>query len=166
MRVRRLLAAVCIVGMIGAGIGLAVFIITQSDSMRTTSPSTSQLVTPTPKVPAVEEFQIGVEVTGQQCADSGVCTYTYTIKPQYVGFHPLPEQDITVFYEITGGNQPQPGNFTVSDGQARVLKDVTLEGPTGAQLAAVVTRISLVAGPKPVPSETIPPELLTPQPIN
>jgi hypothetical protein len=166
MGVRRVLAALCIVGMIGAGIGLAVFIITQSDSMRATPPSTSLLATPTPKVPAVEEFKIGVEVTGQQCADGGVCTYTYTIKPQYVGFHPLPEQDITVFYEITGGNQPQPGNFTVSNGQARVYKDVTLEGPPGVQLEAVVTRISLVAGPKPVPSETIPPESLIPEPIN
>ena len=118
-------------------------------------------------MPTPEEFRVGVEVTGQQCADNGVCTYTYSIQPNYVGYHPLPEQDFTVFYEISGGNAPQPGNFTVSDGQARVFKDVTLEGPPGAQLQATVTQISLVAGPKPIPTpETVPPEQLSPQPIN
>ena len=168
MGLRRVLAALCIVAMIVTGLGLAIFLFMKSDSPSDTPSSPrSSLAQPQPKLPTPEEFRVGVEVTGQQCADNGVCTYTYSIQPNYVGYHPLPEQDFTVFYEISGGNAPQPGNFTVSDGQARVFKDVTLEGPPGAQLQATVTQISLVAGPKPIPvPETIPPEQLSPQPIN
>src|SRR6476660_5722283 len=166
---RRILAALCIVAMIATGIGLAIYVVMNTMNAGNSTPSSpkSSLAAPAPKLPTPEEFRVGVEVTGQQCADNGVCTYTYSIQPNYVGYHPLPEQDFTVFYEISGGNTPQPGNFTVSDGQARVFKDVTLEGPPGAQLQATVTQISLVAGPKPIPApETVPPEQLSPQPIN
>ena len=126
----------------------------------------------TPKNSEVaEEEEERFEVTGQQCTDNGVCTYTYSIQPNYVGYHPLPEQDFTVFYEISGGQRAAAARqftITVNNGQARVSEDVTVEGPPGegARWQATVTQISLVAGPKPVPPpEMVSPEL-SPQPIN
>ena len=106
------------------------------------------------------------QVTATNCADNGVCTYTYSIQPNFVGLHPLPERGFAVFYEIVGGTAPQPGNFTVSNGQARVYKDVTVDGPPGAQLTARVTEISPLAGPNPIPGPGAKTEDLSPQPIN
>ncbi len=106
--------------------------------------------------------------TGTDCPpDTGGCVYTYSIEPNYVGFHPLPKQGFTVFYEVVGGHEAQPGNFTVANGSATVLKDVRVEGPPGAQLQARVTEISLVSGPLPVPPPGhVEQEAISPQPIN
>jgi hypothetical protein len=82
-----------------------------------------------------------VVVTEQNCSGPADCVYTYRVEPQYIGRHPLPEKEITVFYEVTGGHQSQPGDFTVHNGQARVLQNVTLEGPPHARLQATVTQI-------------------------
>ena len=72
-----------------------------------------------------------------------------------------------MFYEISGGNALQPGNFTVSDGQARVFKDVTLEAARGATTGHGDADQPGGPVPKPIPApETIPPEQLSPQPIN
>jgi hypothetical protein len=43
----------------------------------------------------------------------------------------LPAAPFTVKYEVQGGNQPQPGEFTVEGSQAKILKDVVIEGPPG-----------------------------------
>lgn len=164
---RKLLAALCIVAIAVTGIGVAIFLFTRMDTLKSApSAARSTLAAPEPKMPTPQEFEVGVQVTATQCTDQGVCTYTYSIQPNYVGFHPLPERDFAVFYEIEGGTAPQPGNFTVSSGQARVYKDVTVEGPPGAQLTARVTGISPVAGPKPLPGPGAKTEDVSPQPIS
>lgn len=67
--------------------------------------------------------------------------YKYHIEPKYIVMHPLPDKGIQVVYQVTGGRQPQVGDFTVQGGQARGLQDVALEGPPGARLQASVTQI-------------------------
>ena len=47
----------------------------------------------------------------------------------------------TVKYEVQGGNLPQPGEFTVEGSQAKIFKDVILEGPPAARLQAVVLQV-------------------------
>ncbi|MGH3677798.1 MAG: hypothetical protein ACRDU5_19100, partial [Mycobacterium sp.] len=94
-----------------------------------------------PQMPTPAEFQVAVVVTEQNCSGTAGCVYTYRIEPKYIGLHPLPEKEITVSYLVTGGHQPQPGDFTVHNGQARVLQDVPLEGPPNARLQASVTQI-------------------------
>lgn len=164
---RKVLAAVSIVAILVTGVGVAIFLFTRMDELGSAaSSSRSSLVPPEPKIPTPQEFQVGVQVTDQQCAPDDRCVYTYSIQPDYVGFHPLPDHDFAVFYEIVGGTDPQPGNFTVSDGQARIYKDVTIEGPPGAQLTARVTRISPIAGPKPLPGPGAKTEDMSPMPIN
>ncbi|MGX9788587.1 hypothetical protein [Mycobacterium sp. MMS18-G62] len=141
--VKRVLAALALVGMLG-GFGAAAIVIlgnhSQPSGPRTATPRTT-LAPPPPSVPTPKEFTIGVVVTETNCQPGGGCMYKYTIEPKYIGFHPLPTTEFTVEYQVTGGNQPQPGKFTVKGDQAQILKDVVLEGPPGAKLEAVVTRV-------------------------
>jgi hypothetical protein len=92
-------------------------------------------------VPRPKEFTINVVVTEQNCQPGPGCAYKYTIEPKYIGFHPLPATPFTVKYEVQGGNQPQPGEFTVEGSQAKILKDVVLDGPPAARLQAVVLQV-------------------------
>ncbi|MGB0969363.1 MAG: hypothetical protein ACPGVG_00170 [Mycobacterium sp.] len=142
MPFRKLLAAIAIVGLVASGVGFATIVIfrdatqDQAQVPRRTPPKP-----PPPSVPTVKEFLVGVVVTDHTCDPAGVCLYTYTIDPKYVGLHPFPETPFTVEYEITGGHEPQPGQFTVTGDTAEILKDVTVEGPPGANLEANVVGI-------------------------
>jgi hypothetical protein len=142
MPIRRLLAALAIVGMLASGVGIASMILSsRSDQQQTSAPRRTPPPPPPPSVPTVKEFLIGVNVTAQECDPAGTCVYTYTIDPRYVGLHPFPPTPFTVEYEVTGGAQAQPGKFTVADQKADILKDVRVEGPPGARLQANVLRI-------------------------
>jgi len=141
--IRRLLAALAIVAMVIGGVSVAVALIF-GDHSKPTAPTAAPrtaLPPPPPSVPTAKEFTINVVVTEQNCQPDGGCAYKYTIEPKYIGFHPLPVTAFTVKYEVRGGNQPQPGEFTVEGNQARIFKDVVLEGPPGAQLQAVVLQV-------------------------
>ncbi|MGP4054664.1 hypothetical protein ACTWP6_07545 [Mycobacterium sp. 4D054] len=153
---RKLLAALAIVGLLVSGIGVATMMIfgSRGSQQEVAAPERRPPTPPPPSVPTDKEFLIGVVVTAQNCDPAGPCTYTYTIDPKYVGLHPFPESPFTVEYEVLGGHQPQPGQFTVSGDQAQILKDVVVEGPPGAQLSARVVRVFEVppAAPEPPPA--------------
>jgi hypothetical protein len=145
-RMRKTAAWAAIVAIVVSGIGLAAVTIygsitAPSPSERVAPPRTT-LAPPPPKVPTAMEFTVNVLVTENTCAPDGNCIYKYTIEPKYIGLHPLPETPFTVFYEVTGGHQPQKGEFTVHKDQAKILKDVVLDGPPGAQLKAVVMNVA------------------------
>jgi hypothetical protein len=142
--VRRLLAALAIFAMLAGGVGLASILIFGDNSQPTRPTAATPRTTrapPPPSVPTPKEFTINVVVTEQTCQPGGGCAYKYTIEPKYIGFHPLPVTPFTVKYEVQGGNQPQPGEFTVEGSQAKILKDVVLEGPPAARLQAVVLQV-------------------------
>jgi hypothetical protein len=138
MSARRLIAALAVFAVVATGIGVSIALITAPKPPPQPRPT---LAAPTPKVPTPAEFQIGVVVTDQNCAGPNGCVYKYRVEPKYLGLHPLPDKEIKVLYQVTGGHQPQDGDFTVQGGQARVLQDVPLEGPPGAQLKATVTKV-------------------------
>jgi hypothetical protein len=141
--IRRLLAAIAIVAMLVGGISVAAALIFADHSkpqQQAATPRTT-IAPPPPSVPTAQEFTVSVVVTGQNCNPGPGCVYTYTIEPKYIGFHPLPSTPFTVKYEVRGGDQPQPGEFTVEGSQAKILKDVTLPGPAAAQLQAVVLQV-------------------------
>ncbi|MBU9764137.1 hypothetical protein FR943_09820 [Mycobacterium sp. TNTM28] len=167
MAVRRIFAGICIVAMVVTGLGVAIFLFSRPDTT-TAAPSSVRSPLPPvgPKLPTPEEFQIDVQVSAHQCTQDQVCTYTYTVKPTYIGLHRLPDQGFGVSYEVTGGTQPQQGNFTISDGQARVYTNVTVEGPAGAQLQARATQISPALGPRPVEPGTFQPAQPSAAPAN
>jgi len=142
--VRRLLAALAIFAMLAGGVGIASILIFSDNSQPTRPTAATPRTTrapPPPSVPTRKEFTINVVVTEQNCQPGGGCAYKYTIEPKYIGFHPLPATPFTVKYEVQGGNQPQPGEFTVEGSQAKILKDVVLEGPPAARLQAVVLQV-------------------------
>lgn len=144
MNVRRVIASLAIFAIVIAGIGVTIAVIFSNKpsapaaSQRSSRPAAAPL---TPKVPIPAEFQITVVVTDQDCSGPAGCVYKYRIEPKYIGLHPLPDKEIKVVYQVTGGHQPQVGDFTVQGGQARVLQDVPLEGPPDARLQAAVTQI-------------------------
>ena len=142
MPFRKLFAAIAIVGLVGSGVGVAsLFIFSDRSQQQTQVQRRTPPKPPPPSVPTVKEFLVGVVVTAQECDPEGACLYTYTIDPKYVGLHPFPETPFTVEYEITGGHEPQPGQFTVTGDTAEILKDVVVEGPPGASLQARVVGI-------------------------
>jgi hypothetical protein len=140
---RRLLAALALVAMFIAGISVASALIFGGKSKPPPPDATPRptLAPPSPSVPTPKEFTINVVVTEQNCEPGPGCVYKYTIEPKYIGFHPLPTTPFTVKYEVQGGNQPQPGEFTVEGNQAKILKDVVLEGPPAARFQAVVLAV-------------------------
>jgi hypothetical protein len=140
MNARRLIAALAIFAVAATGIGVSIAMISANEPPAPTA-SPLPVPTPTPTVPTPAEFQIGIVVTDQNCAGPKGCVYTYRVEPRYLGLHPLPESQIKVIYQVTGGHRPQGGDFTVQGGQAKVLQDVPLEGPPGAQLKAAVTKV-------------------------
>lgn len=140
--------------MVAGAVGVAAVMIFGSATPQPPPQATQRttLAPPPPKVPTPVEFAVNVVVTDTQCPpDVPACTYTYTIEPKYIGLHPLPETPFTVFYEVVGGNTPQKGEFTVHKDQAKILKDVVVEGPPAAQLKANVLEVS-DAPPPPPPS--------------
>jgi hypothetical protein len=140
--IRKLLAALAIVAMLIGGISIAAALIFGDHSKpATTATPRTTLAPPPPSVPTPREFTINVVVTEQICDPGPGCVYKYTIEPKYVGLHPLPATPFTVKYEVQGGNLPQPGEFTVEGNQAKILKDVVLEGPPAAQMHAVVLQV-------------------------
>jgi hypothetical protein len=141
--IRRLLAAVAIAAMLIGGISIAAALIfgDHSKPAQPTATPRTKLAPPPPSVPTAKEFTINVVVTEQNCQPGPGCAYKYTIEPKYIGFHPLPTTPFTVKYEVHGGNQPQPGEFTVEGDQAKILKDVVIEGPPAARLQAVVLQV-------------------------
>jgi hypothetical protein len=141
--IRKLLAALAIVAMLVGGISIAAALIF-GDHPKPQQPAATPRTTlapPPPSVPTSKEFTINVVVTEQNCEPGPGCAYKYTIEPKYIGFHPLPTTPFTVKYEVQGGNAPQPGEFTVEGNQAKILKDVILEGPPAARLQAVVLQV-------------------------
>ena len=135
MNARRLIAALAVFAVIAAGLGITIAVLTA----RKPQPHTA--AAPPPRVPTPAEFQLGVVVTDQDCSGGDRCLYRYRVEPKYRGAHPLPDNQITVTYRVSGGHQPQTGDFTVQGGQARVLQDVPIEGPPGAHLQASVTQV-------------------------
>ncbi|MCT7661664.1 hypothetical protein N4S67_25000 [Mycobacterium sp. CPCC 205710] len=140
---RRWAAGLALFAIVASAVGIAAVMIFGSLTSQTpqaAAPRTT-LAPPSPKVPTPIEFNVNVIVTDQTCAPDNLCAYKYTIEPKYIGLHPLPETPFTVFYEVTGGHQPQRGEFTVQKDQAKILKDVVVEGPPNARLQAVVMQV-------------------------
>ena len=160
--IRRWSAALAIFGMLAGGISIASILI--FGNLSKPAPIAAPRTPPSlpPKVPAPRDFTIDVAVTAQDCPPGGECVYTYTIEPQFIGRNPLPADELRIEYQVTGGREPQNGEFTVRGTEAKIFKDVKLPGPPGAALKAEATNVVVrpVFGPS-LSSTPVP----TPMPI-
>ncbi len=71
-------------------------------------------------LPSPEHFRLDVIVVEQECFGSAGCRVVYTLKPIYVGPGSLSGTSFTVVFLISGGEEPQVGHFTVTNGTATV----------------------------------------------
>lgn len=106
------------------------------------SPAPTTTVAPEPVKPTPEQFTIAVKVIEKKCFGSAGCLITYTIDPQYIGTSPLPEETITVVYEVLGGDDPQTNRFKVADSKATMDGEETIQTPKSSSvLTAKVTAV-------------------------
>ena len=130
------------VGMVLATLGVGAAVMFANDAPAPPPSAPPQAAATEPKMPTPEEFTITVTVTEQNCAPDGACLYTYSMTPNYVGFHRLPPEPFTVHYEVAGGHEPQVGEFTVHNGEAMIPQGVTVAGPPHAQLHGSITKVT------------------------
>ena len=94
------------------------------------------------QLPSPEHFRLDVIVVEQQCFGSAGCRVVYTLKPTYVGPVSLSGTSFTVVYQLSGGEQPQVGHFTVTNGTATVDHETTINTPSPeSKLTAIATQI-------------------------
>lgn len=100
-----------------------------------TSTTTAPAVPPSPT-----DFAVDVVITEQQCFGSAGCNYELSVTPRYVGLGTL-TGNWTVVYEITGGEDPQTGNFTIDGDNVRWDEKKRIGGDAGAVFTAKVTQV-------------------------
>jgi hypothetical protein len=106
-----------------------------------TRPPTTTTTT-RPPMPTPQDFTITIKVIRKQCFGSAGCNLTYQIEPKYIGTTPLPDEKITVVYEITGGDEPQINRFTVEGDTASFDEEEHIQTPkSSSELTATVTEI-------------------------
>lgn len=103
----------------------------------TAAPTTSSApaVAPTPA-----DFRIDVAITEQKCFGSAGCSYELAIAPVQVTAKDITGK-WTVVYQITGGDEPQTGNFTLTGSQANWDAEKRIRGSAGATFGAEITQI-------------------------
>lgn len=97
--------------------------------------TTAPAVAPTPA-----DFRVDVVVTEQKCFGSAGCNYRLNVSPLQISATDITGK-WTVVYEITGGDDPQTGNFTVDGDQIRWDDEKRIQGSAGALFTARVTGV-------------------------
>ncbi|MBU8831494.1 hypothetical protein [Mycolicibacterium goodii] len=90
--------------------------------------------------PNVNDFAVDVVVTEQKCFGSAGCNYELSVNPRYIGFGDISGKWLVV-YEITGGEDPQTGNFTIDGEHVRWDQDKRISGDAGAVFTARVVQV-------------------------
>jgi hypothetical protein len=87
---------------------------------------------PPAPLPDPSQFDIKVKVLKKQCFGSAGCNVVYQIDPTYTGTTPLPQQTMTVVYEVSGDESgPSTNNFTIQrDGKASYPSQETASTPS------------------------------------
>lgn len=121
---------------IGGSSGKPVTVTVTAPSGATAAATTPDSAPP----PAPSDFAVDVTVTEQRCYGTAGCSYELNINPRFVGLS-APTGKWKVIYEITGGDDPQTGNFTVDGSHIRWDSDKTADGSSGAVFSARVTQV-------------------------
>ncbi len=112
-----------------------------STSSESTVASTTRARSRTPVTGA--DFRIDVTVTEKKCYGSAGCNLTYTISPTFLGAtKDLEGRSFKVIYEVTGGDDPEIGNFTLTGTNMRYTESSRISTPSADPvLSAQVTSV-------------------------
>jgi hypothetical protein len=104
---------------------------------------TTTVPTPTVVLPKPSDFTVDVKILEKKCFGSAGCNITYQIDPKYIGTTPLSSsKEITVVYEVAGGEDPQINRFTINGDTASYPKEELIQTKSSkAQLTAKVTQV-------------------------
>lgn len=94
-------------------------------------------------MPKAADFVIGVKVLEKKCFGSAGCNITYQIEPMYVGTARLPQgKEITIVYDIAGGEDPQTSRFTLLGDQMTFPAEETIQTASSTSvLTATATQV-------------------------
>jgi hypothetical protein len=92
-------------------------------------------------LPTPEQFKLDVVIVEKDCFGSAGCNVMYDIDPTYTGPESLQGTSFTVVYQIDGGDEPQTGNFTVTNGKTSGHRDLIDTPSASSTLAAVATKV-------------------------
>lgn len=110
--------------------------------------SDSRAAAPTTKAPSrtqitAADFRIDTTVLTKKCFGSAGCNVTYTIEPTFLGVTTdLEGRSFKVIYEVTGGEDPEVGNFSLTGTNMRYTESSRISTPSSdAVLTAQVTSV-------------------------
>ncbi|MFI7442381.1 hypothetical protein [Nonomuraea indica] len=97
---------------------------------------------PVPFTPGVGTFKISIRILEKECFGSAGCNITYRIKPTYSGPALPDDQQLTVTYEVRGGEDQQINSFEMVGTQAEFDAEESISTKSSsAKLRAVVTDV-------------------------
>jgi len=94
------------------------------------------------KVPAANDFTVGIDVLRKQCFPSAGCSIAYKLNVKYNGSTPLdPSRVYTVVYDVAGAMSPITANFTMRGTTVNAHNETAFTPDKNAQLTATVTSV-------------------------
>lgn len=116
------------------------------------APSASDSATELPEDPETEpvvqqtpepsDFKLSIRILEKKCFGSAGCNITYRINPAYTGPSLADDQELTVTYKVTGGDDPQINSFEMVGTEASFDSKEFISTPSsGSKLKATVTDV-------------------------
>ncbi|MGA4989301.1 hypothetical protein ACWCOT_04185 [Nonomuraea bangladeshensis] len=97
---------------------------------------------PTPAMPSPSDFTLSIRILEKECFGSAGCNLTYRIKPVYTGPDLADDQDLTVTYEVRGGEEEQINSFKMIGTEAEFDAEEFIQTRSAAsKLKAKVTDV-------------------------
>lgn len=94
-------------------------------------------------VPQPKDFRVTLSIVSKQCFGSAGCNITYRINPKYVGPPTASGLDLTVTYQVDGGESgPQINSFTIEDNTASYDQEEMISTKSSkSKLSVKVTQV-------------------------
>lgn len=107
------------------------------------STTTTTEAAPADYVPQPKDFRITLTIVGKECFGSAGCNVKYRIAPKYVGPPTAEGLDLTVTYQVDGGEDgPKINSFTVKDNTASFDQDELISTKSSkSKLSVKVTQV-------------------------
>lgn len=105
--------------------------------------TTTEAAAPADYVPQPKDFRVTLSIISKQCFGSAGCNITYRIAPKYIGPAVSHDLNLTVTYQVDGGEDgPQINSFTIEDNTASFdQQEVISTKSSKSKLSVKVTQV-------------------------